>query len=371
MYNAATLKSDLIGLVGWRQNADSGGTMLTGLTTSSSGLWFNDAHPLLTFDNIESLAPKFSSFNLTTWLTQKTESGILRAVEDWIQSKFEVRTAKSLLESARLFDVSNRVSDLDSNDSKLVGLEIVSPRVRGVKSKIERIGLQFSQAQTITIKLFRSGTATALQTVNVAYTPALDVYWETVNWEMDGHGTYYLAYEQSAVSGQSVNGVIDYSYPGYYLANRVTRDYAIGFPVGKYIGVTPFENPGSFSSLDPSQNAYNVGSNYGLNIEFHAQCDYTDFISRHSDILKGLIQKRVAMDMLRELALNPSSRVNRHESNVDAATLLYEIDGDSQGRKGGISFAYENELKAARMDENQVDRICAPCRKRSVRYGSV
>jgi hypothetical protein len=51
MYSVSEIKSGLIGLIGWRQNVDITGVQLTDLTTTTSGLYFNDEHPLLTFDN--------------------------------------------------------------------------------------------------------------------------------------------------------------------------------------------------------------------------------------------------------------------------------------------------------------------------------
>jgi len=375
MYTAATIKTELIDLIGWRQNPDSAGTQLTGLTTSSSGLWFNDVHPLLTFDNLEAIAPQFSGFtasDLTDWLQEKTESGIIGAVEDWIRAKFEVRTAKNLLESKRLFDNAPSLTVKDTNDGKLAGLEIVPARTRGTQTVIERIGLQFDTAQDIVIRLYRAGTAAHIQTVTVTYATAGDLQWETVNWTLDGHGAYWIAYEQANLSGQSYNTILDYSNVTDQLNTRVRRSqYYLAYPVGRYALVTPFENPGAFGAFDASDNSYTVGSNYGLNLELHVQCDYTDFIVRHSDILKGLIQKRVAMDLLREIAYNANTRVNRHESNASINQVLYEIDGDSQGRPGGLRHTYEMELKATTMDQDKIDPVCLPCKRRSVRYKAI
>lgn len=365
MYDAVTIKAGLIGLVGWRQNPDGTGTQLTSLITSSSGLWFNDSHPLLTFDNIQSVAPQFSGFNLTTWLQQKTEAGIIAAVEDWIQAKFEVRTAKSLLESERLFDTAGDTSHLDANDAKTVGMEIIPPRVRGVKATIERVGLQFDTAQNITIQLFRNGTAAYIQTTTVTYTTPNDVQWVNLDWEIDGHGAYYLVYSQVAIVGQSINGIYDYAAGRVYSPSDGRYLYNNYYPVGRYLQVTPFSNPGA---LNPKDNAYTLATNYGLNIEFHIQCDYTDFVIRHADILKGLIQKRVAMDMLREIAYNANARVNRNEKNATIDQVLYEIDGNAQVKGSGLKHRYDMELQAALMDHNAIDPVCAPCRRRAVKY---
>lgn len=342
------------------------------LTTSSSGLWFNDVHPLLTFDNMEAIAPQYSGFNedaLTAWLKEKTEAGILGAVEDWIRAKFEVRTVKNLLESQRLFDVASRTDQKDVNQSKLVGLEIIPTRTRGVKAKIERIGLQFDTAQTITVSLYRVGTTAAIQSQAITYSVPNDLEWTSVNWEIDGHGAYYLVYDQSAITGQSINGIYDYRAGSEALTSTaVVERHTMYYPIGRYLMLTPFQNPGG---LNPKDHAYTMATNYGVNLEFNVYCDYTDFIVRHANILKGLIQKRVGMDLLREIAYNANTRVNRHESNSTINQILYEIDGDSQGRPGGLRHQYDMELKATAMDQESIDPVCAPCRRRAVRYKAI
>lgn len=368
MYNANEIKTGLIGLIGWRQNGDSAGTQLTGLMTSESGLYFNDVHPLLTFDNLESIAPDYDGFDITSWLQEKTEAGIIGAVEDWIRKKFEVRTAKGLIESERLFGTGGSPGNVDVNKGLLVGLELIPPMGRGVKTKIERLGLQFTDAQTITIRLFKNGVPEYQNSVTVTYASANALHWEAVDWEMDNKEIYYLVYEQSSVTGQSVNGTQQHTAVGYY---RAGIGYAPYFPVGKYLKATPFNNTGSFGSIDPADNTYHSMTNYGLNVEFSARCDYTDFIIRHKGILKSLIQKRVGMDLLREMAYNPNTRVNRHESNASLEQILYEIDGDSQGKAGGLKYQYDMELEATSMDQSAIDPVCVPCRKRAVKYRTV
>lgn len=349
--------------MGWRQNPDAAGTQLdAALIASSSGLYFNDIHPLLTHDNIESVAPSFSGFDFDAWLQQKTEAGIIRAVEDWITSKFPTRTAKSLLESKQLY-VSGGSHIEDTNNGDLVGLEIVPARQRDVKLEIEQIGIILTEAQTVTVYLYQSGSPTAIQSQAITYSAANTLQWETVNWEVDAAGIYWLVYDQGAISGTSINTAKDFS--------EKWRG-AITVPLGKFADCTPFSNAGSLPiSWQAINNSYVVASNYGLNIRYNVKCDYTDFIIRHKNMFKGLIAKRVAMDLLRELAYNPHSRVNRHESNATLTNILYEVDGDSQGRAGGLKNDYMEELKSLQMDQTGINELCLPCARRGVKYSVI
>jgi len=362
MYTASTIKSDLFGLIGWRQNPDAAGTQLDAeLIATSSGLYFNDVHPLLTNDNLESVAPDFSGFDFSDWLKQKTEAGIIAAVEDWITSKFPTRTAKSLLESKQLY-VSGGSQIQDTNNGKVVGLEVVPARQRDVKLVIEQVGIILSEAQTVTVYLYKGGQAAAVQSQAITYSTAETVQWEEVNWSLDADAPYWIVYDQSAISGASINTVKDFSARW---RGRIT------IPMGKFAQSTPFMNVSPLASWEAKNNSYTLGSNYGLNVRYNVKCDYTDFIIRHKNIFKGLISKRVAMDMLRELAYNPNSRVNRHESNISVTQMLYEIDGDSQGRPGGLKDRYMEELKSLQMDQTGINELCLPCARRAVKYGVI
>jgi len=241
MYNASALKTELIGLIGWRQNEDSSGTQLTGLTSTSSGMYYNDEHPLLTFDNLLSIAPEYSRIHgtqseindaFTAWLQNKTEAGIIRAVQTWIDRKFQMRTAANLLDRRQLYEVTGRQENTDNNDSKLVGLEIVPKRSRNLKMTIEQIGVQFDTNGTVTVYLFNALSATSEQSQAITYTGSGGVQWETVDWVLSGAGAYYLVYLQDAAPGLSINGAVEH----HYSENELTY-----IPMGHFFQVTPFE----------------------------------------------------------------------------------------------------------------------------------
>jgi hypothetical protein len=61
MFNIGTLKTELINLVSWQQNVDATGWQITDtdLLTPTSGMYFNGVHPMLSFDNVRSIAPDF------------------------------------------------------------------------------------------------------------------------------------------------------------------------------------------------------------------------------------------------------------------------------------------------------------------------
>jgi hypothetical protein len=373
MYNPATLKTELIGLVGWRQNANPDGTQLTTLTSSASGLYFNDFHPALTFDNLLSIAPQFDLIDagqtaenttFTTWLQQKTEAGIVKAVSAWLSEKVKNRTAVNLLADDQLFRTTGHVQDADTDEGKLVGVEITPKRERGVTTNIRRIGLQLSANQTLTVSLFSSNSVTATQSVSAVYTAAGGVQWFDANWELEPSGTYWVAYDQDDLAGQSINGLRDYNYNNrgltYYPGNTFFQ--SVGFAVDS----TPA------SLWDISQNEYTIATNYGINLELDVRCDYTDLVVDQKLLFARLIGLQVAMDILREIAFNTSARVNRNESVMSKPQLLGEIDGDTQGNNASSLFGqFQRELKNVSFDQTKISKLCLPCKRRSTRHKSI
>ena len=374
MYNHITLKADLIGLVGWRQNADPSGVQLTALTTTSSGLYFNDIHPALTLDNLLSIAPQFDLIDsdtaavntaFTGWLTEKVEAGIVKAISSWTSEKMKNRTAGNLLNDTKLFRTTGRLQNTDTNNSEIVGIEVSPRREKGIATKIRKVGLRLTQNQTLTINLFSSeNTAPDATPLTAVYTAAGGVQWFTVDWDLPPTGTYWIAYDQADLTGQSVNGLLDYNYD-----NRGITHY----PGNKYFQSVSFVVPGNDAALwDISQNQYTLSTNYGLNLELDVRCDYTSFVVDQKALFADLVALQVGMDILRELAFNPSARVNRNEAVMSPAQLIYEIDGDAQGRNDfSLLGKFQAELSNVAFDDSQISKTCLPCRKRSARHKSI
>lgn len=371
MFDATTIKAELLGLVGWRQNTDVEGMQLTGMTTSESGLYFNDVHPMLTFDNLLSVAPEYDlqfftnatrDAAFTAWLQQKTEQAIIEAVDDWYTRKSSLRTATNLLDNNKLFKSTGNFSDLEQSTGKNVGIEFIVSRSQSLRMKLMQVGLQFDTNQTITLSLFKSGQKAPEQTLAVNYTGNGSVQWVTVDWQMLGEGSYLLAYDQRQIAGNAINGIRDFTSTNAGLTE---------FPTGRYYRATSFAAiADDLSELwDVSANTYTTATNYGLNVAFDLSCNYTDFIVEQKQLFKTAVSLRVAMKMLREMAFNPSARVNRNEGNITRAQVLFEIDGDTQGNdQFSIASQYERAISAIQFDGSNIDKICLPCRRRGIRW---
>jgi hypothetical protein len=412
MYDPTQLKAGFFGLVGWRQNPDSNGEQLLQLTSSTSGIYFNDIHPHLTHDNLISLAPDFdlitrptyaagTAYNVgdivndggdlfeciqagtgnatndtdywiptneyTAWLKEKTGAGILQAVEAWYGMKVTNRTSRNLVERKQIFTQAGDMTDEEPAEAgKMGGLEIAVCRNLGLKATIHQVGLQFSGTGNVTLYLFKSDQVAPVQTSDpISYTTAGAVQWEALNWELEPDGTYFLAFDQGNIPGNPITGIYDYSLGqgGGRWQNYET------FPAGRFFKVLGFEATGTPAALwDIVTTNRTLSTNYGLNLKLSVKCDYTALLLEQKQLFQNVVALQVAALLLRELALNPNVAVNRHERNLEPTQLLYEIDGDSQGRPGGLQLRLKQALQAVQFDETGIDKVCLPCKRRGAKY---
>ncbi len=261
MYRPAEIKTGLSHLWGWRQHHDvSEFTISDSLTQSETGQYFQEVHPLLTLDNIKSIAPNFNLASYPTWsisaqyrqgdivtvlnkhyrakraniganpessagewerfdpfsewLEQKTQGSILKAIRAFWDAKMSEKTAKNILESKALFNGTGRITDLIPAGSNLVGLELVPIRAQGVTLKIEKIGLQMSGQGNITLYLMHSSRRDPVKIIELErvrnagmqWFDQTDLYLPYVSEGNDAGGSWYLVYRQDRL-GEGVQAV--------------------------------------------------------------------------------------------------------------------------------------------------------------------
>ena len=378
MYNATEILTGFAGLVGWRQNIDPAGVQVAaGLTASSSGIYYNGVHPLLTFDNIKAIAPEFSRISglveataFNTWLQQKTDEGIIAGINRWIESKFEVKTARALIEREQVFYYGPGQVVAETPDADFVGLEILPVESLGMRITIERIGLNLTDAQDIEIKLFHSDQNEPTESDTLSY-GATGQEWFDLGWTLDATGTHWIGYDSGAISGAWINGINDFNFFSNGAPWIARNGRFCPFPAFRNFAVSPFRAHGSDGAVlwDLRNNRYTLSTNYGLNLVISVNCDYTDFLISQRSVLKNVIAQAVGYSMLRELAANPQALANRKVANTSRSELMFELQG--KDGKGGVVGTYAQAVEAANMNfEGNLDRKCLPCMKWGVKWKS-
>lgn len=439
MIRANDIQEKLLHLIGWEQNHDTSDLKISdALTVSESGLYFQQIHPLLTLQNMSCIAPDFknTTFNeydsekeykkgnivkindtlykalqnckgispedesneiydateywvetnpFSEWLESKTKASIQKAISRYYTEKIAQGTYKTLCENKTLFDGTGRIVDVVKNRRNLVGFEIVPIRAKGVTTKINKIGLQFTEPGEYTLYLMHSSMYEPVKVITLTKTRKNSIEWFTVDdlylpyqsENNDAGGSWYLCYLQSQLpeGSQAIRKDKDWSKEPCKSCSR--SEYTSWLSWSKYLEVHPFYvneemlNEG-MTLWDIENNEYTYDTNYGINLEVSVSCDITDFIVEQRAVFQDIIAKQVAIDMLREFAYNANVRTNRHSINASRIDILYEIDGDSSSMKqSGLSHQLNLAYKAIKLSTEGLDRVCLPCKNNGIKYRTV
>lgn len=391
MFQFDKLETRLLPMVALEQNIDSDGWQLaTDLTTGAIPI--NGFHPMLTFENIKAIATDFDSISsivdkgeaFSAWCEKRLKASLKKMVNEWRALKLKELSARTLIERERLFR-PQIVLDESSFMDDFVGHELVSTDSLSLAHKLERIGIQLSENQEITIYLFRDGEASPIKNTTVNYTGNRGVQWERVDWILSDGGKYFIGYDANLLSGFAINGVqyADHleSGQGWKVGNHFSV-MAFHAPVVTYepggIGEMEIENSFVIGGAEDESSIvwnaetlnYTTSDNFGLNLEITSFCDYTSLIVGQADSFAYAFGLRAAIDFLREMLHNPNSAINRNADNAVAQRqlLIYEIDGEPSGRATGLQKDYMNAINGVMFDDSGVDSVCLPCRKKGIKF---
>ena len=432
MIRIADIQNALLPLVGWHQDYDPQHQIDETLTQSESGLYYQDAHPLMTLQNVRSIMPDGFKFQYQEWeadvpyskgdkrsyngvvykakddnvneqpdtsdkwevfdivsdfIKEQTLSGIALMVQTFLQVKGLLRESKSLLERRTFFDGAGRLTNYQQSQGKLVGFEITPVRSMGVTAKIERIGLQMTGATgTVRVYLFHSSQVDPIYYQDMEFTKEnggfqwfdmTDWYMPYISDKNNSGGAWYLVYNQNDLPDGmlAINATKDWSREPCMTCNAGSVE--AWRELTKYLRISPFkvgalETFAQYPEMwDIEDNIYTNTANYGLNVEVSVACDLSQFIIDQRGMFATVLQRQVTATMLRMMAMNPNVRTNRNQSNVSQQGILYELDGNPQGRATGIGYELKKAYEALDLDTRDIDRICLTCRPIGVRYRTV
>ena len=333
------------------------------------------------------------------WLEQKTKASIQKAIFRVINEKLVKTASKNIIENKTLFDGTNRITDLIKNKKNLVGFEIVPVRAQGVTTKINRIGLQFTEPGNYTLYIMHSSMNDPVYTLHLTRTKKNSAEWFTVDdiylpYESElnsAGGSWYICYFQSDLpeGSQAIRKERDWSKGPCQSCSR--REFELWKAWSRYIEVHPFYineeqvdavkfndnfdsdfNKRALSLWDIENNQYTYDTNYGINLDITVSCDITNFLIEQRLMLQDVILKQVACDILREYVYNANVRTNRNSINASRSDILQELDGDTSAiQKSGLSYQLDQAYKALDISTRGIDRICLPCVNNGIKYRSI
>jgi len=387
-----------------------------------SGIYYNDYHPLLTFDNLKSIAPNFDQMPFTEWDgadTYNTGDNITYTVnnikcyytslidnntglqpdsnpnewqefnpfEDWLKQKTDHylqlafnqlstikrkdQQVKKILDRLYLFKGSGRLNNLINKNSRAVGFEITLQPNVGITSLIDDIGVQFDTAQTdFPIYLSHSSQLEPIATWLISNNKATSFQWYSVN----------VNNNRPPLQLDFVNDTID-SGGTFYLwyleddlqGNAIKKDHDFRKPCGGCNGWTQqqFRDFSQFASIIPFQ-----VSNQDLNQTDNTYLWDINDTSYTGNTNWGLnIRFTIRCDWTRYVCSNKDLYTNLVGHQV-AVGMLREMQYSTRDNAlrdqavaallggpeiAGLEDDLKEEYKAINFDMSDLNSACLPC----------
>ncbi len=317
----------LYGIVGWNQStvADQP-TVDAGNLGSTSGLKFNEAHPLVTIQNIydtqEDTAISDAEFN--TLLDHWQEDVIVRVCNSVFGADSRHMETKTLFPFERSFENTE-----DPGDGFLC-IQMVMPLNRRFVYVINSVSLALDSAKTFNVKLYNSGVKAAIQTKSIT-TVADEETKTALGWIISpvGNtypgGNFYLGYEESDLDGAKPYKR-DYENANIYLDGRFCKEFQRIAVAGNEINFT-----------DPT----NLDQPFGLNIEWSVYTDWTDAIISNRQIFANAIYYGMTIKILQQIRSTTRSNIVQRLNEDFRGIADFELDG----AKNSIMSQYDKAIE--------------------------
>lgn len=437
MYLISTILPEFKNLIGWRESTDPDFESLPDfLKASSSGLYGNDSHALVTPENIKANSRVIDTTNYkaydagatysegqyvyqtpylyrslqnsntghllteTDWWEKTTPLGeairditnvsITQMISDIVSFKEFNAAARTLVDQKYLFHAAGRLADAIEKGSRVVGFEITIPRIPEIILEINKLGLQFTEAQTdLKIYIFHSSQEDPIHTFTVSTSNGRTFEWVSITDKVLKYvdtydtGTFYIVYFEDDISGQSIRKIKDWSKGPCTSCGRADLEAYNAY--SKFMTIHPFRvssnnlaagyngHTGDFDAerkiWDLEKMEYMYQYNYGLNMQLSIKCDLTDFLVDNKAMFARLLQQKIAITTLERIAFNQHQNINRQQEYITPSTIQYILDGPHGN--AGLKGEYSKSIKNMDINLSGFDPLCLPCKKKAVRYTSI
>lgn len=375
MFNPTVIQNCMVSLLGWRNDANPSVPQITApdLLSSDSGLFYNDFHPLLSIENIVNTIPEDK--NIEDYLNEKVASGVSKALTKVAIEKKLNESTKTILNSSKLFDGIGRFQDTVISNGSFVGVEIEIFPSYGAKVIIDKLGLQFTSAQTgLDIYVFHTSQIDPIQTVSATTIKSNSLEWLTLSTpidlsylsdEYDSGGMFYIGYFQDDITGQAIKKDFDWFKGPCNTCRGGANAMKVWNERLDFVRIVPIEVGSSdlngTQMFDYTKRGYVPTNNFGLNMGVTVQCDISDYLCEQKLVLADLIGKQVAVDILNDM--KHSTRLNRL-ANVSQNMIIRDLEGDRETHELGLAQRLDKSIKAVDFDFSKIDSPCLPCNKK-------
>jgi hypothetical protein len=425
MYNLRLVQEGLKNIVGFRNSQDPQfGKIDSDLTTSETGIYFQSVHPLVTLENLFSIAPNvkefvFDAYNSSTtyslgdkvsvgsvvyeslannntantndtasWKVKTKQSlfsDYLRNLRDDAINKVFTRVVeakklrsevKDVFENLDLYQGVGRASNTIIKEGRFVFYQIDVKRPSNLTVMISSVTTQFNQAQgPLTIYVYNSDVYEPAQEIELDLEKAMSLEKSSISVTLQP-GLNYIGYYEDDLVGQALRKD-DYFWNERPCACN-NYNYSSWIKWSEHVQIKPGyiaadHLPGDLTLWDLSKNVYQYDTNFGLNFALTVGCDITDFLITNKSMFSNAVALQLALDVLLEMAYNMRSNFVSSETKKHAMFALENANNTAIGRidNYSISAQLERAIKAMDFDLSGLGD-CMPCKdKRGIKVSAI
>lgn len=426
MIRIKDIQSEMVGLVGFRPSFDDNDAALTAdLLTSTSGLYIDGMHPLLTLRNIEAVmeanpftkTPEYSNAAtykkgqvvakvykyykslqdgntgnapeqedsewwesttlLAEFLRRKYANAVSSVFNTLLTNKKNSGAYKSLLTEKQLFYGEGATAI--AKQGRFVGFQIKGA-YEDVLMILQKVGVQLSANQSLTLYLYHSSQNAALGTVTAAYSNTkrfqyfdFKIESKNPNLVFSPDAYYTIGYYESDLVGTAYSAIWDFlgsDCAGCGHPNATNRSFWSPYisvrPIAVTVGLLEEDKTQTWMEADMEFCNY---TNWGLNLIFGIHCDVTDLAIRQKDNFASAIAETLKVNLLQEIMFT----LRNNTTAGDASNLAFTELSSESNKYGNPHKQLEKVVDALSFDFSGLSGVCLPCNDAgyAVRTGAI
>lgn len=308
------IKSNLLGIVGWNEPTISGlPTLDSGNTGSTSGLKFDEAHPLVSINNLyHTVEDKdLNDANFNTLLDRLQEDTIIRVCEDVFG------TDTRHLETKTMFPFERSFENTQTPGSGFMCVQLAPPLNRRLVYVLNAVSIALDSAKTFNIYLYNSSKKTALQSKSVTSVAGEEVK-TALGWVISpvspdySGGNFYIGYAEADLDG----------------AKPYKRDWdRANEELESEKFISEFQRIGISSGVIDVTDYTNLEEPYGINLEWSVYVDSTDLIVSNKHLFGRAIQYGMAIKVLQTIRSTTRSNIEQRLTDDFRGIADFELEG--------------------------------------------
>lgn len=368
MFKSTIVVPEYANLLGWRPHHDPDEvTLPSSLTATDTGEYYQQKHPAMRLDLIQSLIPE--NYKLKDYLKDIVTDSTNEIFNDLLSYRQVNEFGKTLLEKSTLLNKYGWTNDTITNQGRFVGFQIRVTSVTGLMALIDEIGLQFSGVEGFNLYLFHSSKKDPIISLIPAVTTGSASWdWTKATIELsafkseDYHGgVFILGYYQDDLVGNAIN-YTNFNWESGVCGSCNSNHANTWKSIKNHFNVYPVYVPaGSFvvnEMFDMNDMFYDKTQSWGMNLRFSVECDLTDFFVQNKFVFKNLLALKVVGKILNMMKF--SQQINHVEENIKNM-IIRDLEGDVDTKLKNIPTLYHIELKSVSFNISGINAKCLGC----------